>query len=165
MKFAPPGGIRRIIPSPDVSRRAWVLAFALIPAVAAGGAEPSTPPTAPTPDAPAAPQRPPLVERFRLFSFTPLPLPVLDLSGLTEEKRLFHQSGDPDSLFTLGDSTPEGQVHLKAAIELNEIFLKAIPPDASQGFGETRPRAAGSFLPLDGSGRPYQLRLGARLVW
>jgi hypothetical protein len=148
-----------------VSRRAWVLAFALIPAVAAGGAEPSTPPTAPTPDAPAAPQRPPLVERFRLFSFTPLPLPVLDLSGLTEEKRLFHQSGDPDSLFTLGDSTPEGQVHLKAAIELNEIFLKAIPPDASQGFGETRPRAAGSFLPLDGSGRPYQLRLGARLVW
>lgn len=165
MKFAPPGGIRRIIPTPDVSRRAWVLAFALIPAVAAGGAEPSTPPTAPTPDAPAAPQRPPLVERFRLFSFTPLPLPVLDLSGLTEEKRLFHQSGDPDSLFTLGDSTPEGQVHLKAAIELNEIFLKAIPPDASQGFGETRPRAAGSFLPLDGSGRPYQLRLGARLVW
>ena len=165
MKFAPPGGIRRIIPSPDVSRRAWVLAFALIPAVAAGGAEPSTPPTAPTPDAPAAPQHPPLVERFRLFSFTPLPLPVLDLSGLTEEKRLFHQSGDPDSLFTLGDSTPEGQVHLKAAIELNEIFLKAIPPDASQGFGETRPRAAGSFLPLDGSGRPYQLRLGARLVW
>jgi hypothetical protein len=153
------------MPSPDVSRRAWVLAFALIPAVAAGGAEPSTPPTAPTQDAPAAPQRPPLVERFRLFSFTPLPLPVLDLSGLTEEKRLFHQSGDPDSLFTLGDSTPEGQVHLKAAIELNEIFLKAIPPDASQGFGETRPRAAGSFLPLDGSGRPYQLRLGARLVW
>ena len=148
-----------------MSRRAWVLAFALIPAVAAGGVEPSTPPTAPTKDAPAAPQRPPLVERFRLFSFTPLPLPVLDLSGLTEEKRLFHQSGDPDSLFTLGDSTPEGQVHLKAAIELNEIFLKAIPPDASQGFGETRPRAAGSFLPLDGSGRPYQLRLGARLVW
>ena len=148
-----------------MSRRAWVLAFALIPAVAAGGAEPSTPPSAPTPDAPAGPLRPPLVERFRLFSFTPLPLPVLDLSGLTEEKRLFHQSGDPDSLFTLGDSTPEGQVHLKAAIELNEIFLKAIPPDANQGFGETRPRAAGSFLPLDGSGRPYQLRLGARLVW
>ena len=149
--------------------RAWVLAFALIPAVAAGGAEPSTPqttpPSAPTPDAPAAPPRPPLVERFRLFSLTPLPLPVLDLSGLPEEKRLFHQSGDPDSLFTLGDSTPEGQVHLKAAIELNEIFLKAIPPDASQGLGDTRPRAAGSFLPLDRSGRPYQLRLGARLVW
>ena len=153
------------MPSPDVSRRAWVLAFALIPAVAAGGAEPSTPPSAPTPDAPAGPPRPPLVEQFHLFSFMPLPLPVLDLSGLPEEKRQLHQSGDPDSLFTLGDSTPEGQVHLRAAIELNEIHLKAIPPDASQGLGETRPRAAGSFLPLDGSGRPYQLRLGARLVW
>ena len=147
-----------------MSRRAWVLAFALIPAVTAGGAEPSTLPAATTPDAPAAP-RPPPVERFHLFSLTPLPLPVLDLSGLPEERRLFHQAGDPDSLFTLGDSTPGGQVHLKAAIELNEIFLKAIPPDANQGLGDTRPRAAGSFLPLDGSGRPYQLRLGARLVW
>jgi hypothetical protein len=96
---------------------------------------------------------------------TPLPLPVLDLSDLPEEKRLFHQSGDPDSLFTLGDPTPGGQVHLTAAIELNEIFLKAVPPDATLGLRDTRPRAAGSFLPLDGSGRPYQLRLGARLVW
>ncbi len=148
-----------------MSRRAWVLAFALIPAVLAGGAEPSAPPAALVSDAPVLPPRPPLVERFRLFSLDLLPLPVLDLSGLPEEKRPFHQSGDPDSLFTLGDSTPEGQVHLKAAIELNEIFLKAIPPDASLGLGDTRPRAAGSFLPLDGSGRPYQLRLGARLVW
>ncbi len=150
-----------------MSRRAWVLVFALIPAAAAGGAEPSTPPSTPpnAPDAPAPSPRPPLVERFRLFSLTLLPLPVLDLSGLPEEKRLLHEPGDPDSLFTLGDPTPEGQVHLKAAIEVNEIHLKAIPPDASQGLGETRPRAAGSFLPLDASGRPYQLRLGARLVW
>ena len=148
-----------------MSRRAWVLAFALIPAVAAGGAEPSTPPAAPTPDAPDALPRPPLVARFRLFSLMPLPLPVLDLSGLPDEKRLFHQQGDPDSLFTLGDPTPGGQVHLKAAIEINELFLKAIPPDASVGSADTRPRAAGSFLPLDASGRPYQLRLGARLVW
>lgn len=148
-----------------MSRRAWVLVFALIPAASAGGAEPSTPPTAPMPDAPAVPPRPPLIERFRLFSLALLPLPVLDLSGLPEEKRLLHQQGDPDSLFTLGDPTPDGRLHLKAAIELNEIFLKAIPPDSSQGFGDTRPRAAGSFLPLDGSGRPYQLRLGARLVW
>ena len=145
-----------------MSRRTWVLVFALIPAVAAGGAEPSTPPAAPTP---AAPQRAPLVEQFRLFPITLLTLPVLDLSGLPEERRLLHQQGDPDSLFTLGAATPEGQVHVNAAIELNEIFLKAIPPDASQGAGDTRPRAAGSFLPLDKSGRPYQLRLGARLVW
>jgi len=148
-----------------MSRRAWVLVFALIPAAAAGGAEPHTPPAAPGPSASAASPRPPLVEQFHLFSLTQVLPPVLDLSGLPEEKRPFHQAGDPDSLFTLGDSTPEGQVHLKAAIELNEIHLKAIPPDASQVLGETRPRAAGSFLPLDASGRPYQLRLGARLVW
>lgn len=148
-----------------MSRRAWVLALALIPAVSAGGAEPSAPPAARAPDTPAAAPRPPPVERFRLFSFTPLPLPALDLPGPPEEKRLFHQSGDPDSLFTIGNATPEGQVHLRAAIELNEIFLKAIPPDGSLGLGDTRPRAAGSFLPFDTSGRPYQLRLGARLVW
>lgn len=148
-----------------MSRRAWVLAFALIPAAAAGGAEPQTPPTAPGPDAPDVSRRPPLVGQFHLFSFTQLPVPAVDLSGPPEDKRLFHQAGDPDSLFTFGDSTPEGELHLKAAIELNEIHLKAIPPDASQGLGETRPRAAGSFLPLDASGRPYQLRLGARLVW
>jgi hypothetical protein len=148
-----------------MSRRAWVLVFALIPAAAAGGADKSERQSAPAADAPSLPPRPPLVERFRLFSLAPFPLPVLDLSGLPEEKRPFHQAGDPDSLFTLGEATPEGQVHLKAAVELNEIFLKAVPPDASQGLGETRPRAAGSFLPFDGSRRPYQLRLGARLVW
>ena len=90
---------------------------------------------------------------------------MLGLSSLPDEKRLFHQQGDPDSMFTLGDSTPGGEVHLRAAIEVNELFLKAIPPDAGLGSTDTRPRAAGSFLPFDGSGRPYQLRLGARLVW
>jgi hypothetical protein len=148
--------------------RAWVLALTLLPAVAAaGGAEPLTGDLALQTDAlpPSPAPRPPLLQRFRLFSLEPLPTPVLDLSGLPDDRRLFHQQGDPDSLFTLGDPTPEGQVHLKAAIEVNEIFLKAIPPDARAGSPDTRPRAAGSFLPLDGSGRPYQLRLGARLVW
>lgn len=144
--------------------RAWVLALALLPAVRAGGTEPFAAPPVPAPEQEPAPARPPLVERFHLFELPPQP-PLLDFSGLSDERRLFHQQGDPDSLFTLGDATPEGEVHLKAAIELNEIFLKAIPPDATLGFGETRPRAAGSFLPLDRSGRPYQLRLGARLVW
>lgn len=149
-----------------MSMRAWVLALTLLPAIAAGGAEPSTVDLLQA-DAPAtslAP-RPPLLQRFRLFSLEPLPTPVLDLSGLPEDKRLFHQQGDPDSLFTIGEPTPGGQVRLTAAIEVNEIFLKAIPPDARVGSPDTRPRAAGSFLPLDASGRPYQLRLGARLVW
>jgi len=148
-------------------KRAWVLALTLLPVVAAGGVEPWAGEPALQTDSPApspAP-RPPLLQRFRLFSLESLPTPILDLSGLPDEKRLFHQQGDPDSLFTLGDPTPGGEVHLKAAIEVNELFLKAIPPDARAGSADTRPRAAGSFLPLDGSGRPYQLRLGARLVW
>jgi hypothetical protein len=154
--------------------RAWVLALTLLPAIGAGGAEPlpgaeravRAAPESPVPPASAAGStRAPLVERFRLFSLELPPAPPLDLTGLPDEKRLFHQQGDPDSLFTLGSATPEGQIHLNAAIEVNEIFLKAIPPDARVGAPDTRPRAAGSFLPLDGSGRPYQLRLGARLVW
>ncbi len=148
-------------------KRAWVLALTLLPVIPAGAGEPSTDAPASQTDTsvPAPASRPLLPERFRLFSAEPLPTPVLDLSGLPEERRLFHQQGDPDSQFTLGDSTPGGQVHLRAAIEINEFFLKAIPPDGSVGSLDTRPRAAGSFLPLDGSGRPYQLRLGARLVW
>ena len=149
-------------------KRAWVLALTLLPAIVAGGVEPLTgdaPASQTDTSVPAPAPRPLLLQRFRLFSLEPLPTPVLDLSGLPEEKRLFHQQGDPDSLFTLGEPTPGGQLHLKAAIEVNEFFLKAIPPDGSVSSVDTRPRAAGSFLPLDGSGRPYQLRLGARLVW
>lgn len=158
-------------------KRAWVLALTLLPAVAAGGAEPLTGDAtvntvAPAPlakagasAAPEASSRPLPVQQFRLFPLELAPSTTLDLSGMPEEKRLFHQQGDPDSLFTLGNSTPGGEVHLKAAIEVNELFLKAIPPDGRVDSGDTRPRAAGSFLPLDGSGRPYQLRLGARLVW
>lgn len=111
----------------------------------------------------AAPLRLPPVEAFRLFPQLAAP-PTFDLSGL-ESRRLLHQQGDPDSLFTLGEPTPEGEVHWKAAIEVNEIFLKAIAPDPLVSPNDTRPRAAGSFLPLDSQGRPYQLRLGARLVW
>jgi hypothetical protein len=147
--------------------RAWVLALALLPALAAVGAEPLSGTAAEDsrPAAPAAPSPAHAGLQFRLFAFELPPSPPLDLSGRRDDQRLFHQQGDPDSLFTLGTPTPEGEVHLKAAIEVNEIFLKAIPPDARAGFAETRPRAAGSFLPLDGSGRPYQFRLGARLVW
>ncbi|HEX7529087.1 MAG TPA: hypothetical protein VF425_08255 [Thermoanaerobaculia bacterium] len=149
-------------------KRAWVLALTLLPAVAAGGAEPlagDAKANTVAPGAPAASSRPPLVQQFRLFPLELAPSPTLDLSGLPEEKRLFHQQGDPDSLFTLGDPTPGGQLRLKAAIEINELFLKAVPPDGRVDPADGRPRAAGSFLPMDGSKRPYQLRLGARLVW
>ncbi len=106
----------------------------------------------------------PSVETFRLFPQLEHE-PRVGLEGVSEEHRLLHQAGDPDSLFTLGAPTPGGEVHLTAAIEVNEIFLKAIPPDPLVSATDTRPRAAGSFLPVDNQGRPYQLRLGARLVW
>ena len=159
-----------------MEKRAWVLALTLLPALSAGGTEPSTGDAevntvAPAPlvntvaSAPAATSRPPLVQQFHLYQLETISTPTLSVSGLPDEKRLFHQQGDPDSMFTLGDPTPGGEVHLQAAIEVNELFLKAIPRDASVGAADTRPRAAGSYLPLDGSGRPYQFRLGARLVW
>ena len=106
----------------------------------------------------------PPIETFRLFPQTE-PEPRVDLSGASGDHRLFHQAGDPDSVFTLGTPTPGGEVHLKASFEVNESFLKAIPPDPLMQGSSTRPRAAGSFLPVDTTGRPYQLRLGARLVW
>jgi hypothetical protein len=113
---------------------------------------------------PAAPLRLPPRETFRLFPQI-APEPRVGLAGLAEGPRLLHQAGDPDSLFTFGAPTPGGEVHVNAAIEVNEIHLKAIPPDPGVSPNDTRPRAAGSFLPLDNQGRPYQLRLGARLVW
>lgn len=113
---------------------------------------------------PAAPFRLPPRETFRLFPQVAAE-PHIDLAGQVDERRPFHQVGDPDSLFTLGAQTPGGEVHVKPAIEVNEFFLKAIAPDPLVSRSDTRPRAAGSFLPLDSQGRPYQLRLGARLVW
>lgn len=114
----------------------------------------------------AIPPRPPPVQRFWLFpELEPLPPPPLDLGREEGNKRLFHQPGDPDSLFTFGEATPEGELRLKAAIEVNDIVLKALPPDFRIDPSDTHLRAAGSFSALDSHGRPYQLRLGARLVW
>ena len=121
--------------------------------------------TAPATNAAPA-SRPPLVQRFHLFpDIVPASPPLLGTPGDDTGKRLFHQPGDPDSLFTFGHPTPEGELRLKAAIEVNDIILKALPPDLLVSPGDTRPRSAGSFSALDARGRPYQLRLGARLVW
>jgi len=114
----------------------------------------------------APPPRPPLVEQFRLFpELAPPPPKPLDLAGVNDARRVFHQAGDPDSLFTFGKASPQGELHLKAALEVNEVTLKALAPDARVDPTDTRPRSAGDYRALDASGRPYQLRLGARLVW
>ena len=120
-----------------------------------------------SPTVEAQPLRPPLIQRFQLFpDAMPATPPLLDRGAGDEGvKRLFHQTGDPDSLFTFGNATPEGELRLKAAFEVNDIILKALPPDLRVDPSDTRPRSAGSFSALDARGRPYQLRLGARLVW
>ncbi len=107
------------------------------------------------------------MERFTLFPklFSPSASRRVP-SGMPEgHERLLHQPGDPDSLLTLGGSSPEGELRVKPAFEINEIFLKANPPDIHVDPTDTRPRSAGSFTALDERGRPYQFRLGARLVW
>src|SRR5437899_10883169 len=104
-----------------------------------------------------------LIERFRLFP--ELALVRLPFSPQASATRAFHQQGDPDSLFTFGDATPDGEVRLKAAFEVNDVVLRAIAPDLRVDPSDTRPRAAGDYRALDARGRPYQLRLGARLVW
>ncbi|MEO6323402.1 MAG: hypothetical protein ABIT01_08295 [Thermoanaerobaculia bacterium] len=111
--------------------------------------------------------RKPFGERFRLFAELILPLRRSPFVGAlaSDEKRLFHNSGDPDSLFTFGGSTPQGNLHLTAAFEVNDVVLRSIAPDLRVDPGDTRPRAPGDYRALDASGRPYQLRLGARLVW
>jgi hypothetical protein len=91
---------------------------------------------------------------------------VIELEPLTESTRLFHEAGDPDSLFTFfGSGGKHGELRLRAALELNDIVLRAMTPDPRMDRSDTRPRAAGDFRALDAAGRPYQLRLGARLVW
>ena len=96
-----------------------------------------------------------------VFRSTPLPLELGVLSG----ESLIRLPGDPDSVLTLGGPVPSGEPRLRFAIEVNEAVLKLIPPDPRVCPDDTRSRAGGDWQPVDATGRPYQLRLGARLVW
>jgi hypothetical protein len=107
-----------------------------------------------------------LIDRFQLFPTGPKQ-PCCEFSGraLSEPKRLLHQPGDPDSLFTTGSPTPQGKLRLQAAVEVNEVILRALAPDLRVDPSDTRFRSAGDYRALDATGRPYQFRLGAKLVW
>ncbi len=107
-----------------------------------------------------------LIERFQLFPTGP-EQSCCEISGraLSEPKRLLHQPGDPDSLFTTGSPTPQGKLHLQAAVEVNEVVLRALAPDLRVDPSDTRFRSAGDYRALDATGRPYQFRLGAKFVW
>ncbi|MHB8796942.1 MAG: hypothetical protein ACYDBY_00630 [Thermoanaerobaculia bacterium] len=100
---------------------------------------------------------------FSAFAFRLAPLPP-EL-GVFSDESLIRLPGDPDSVLTLGGPVPSGEPRLRFAIEVNEAVLKLIPPDPRVRPDDTRSRAGGDWHPVDATGRPYQLRLGARLVW
>jgi hypothetical protein len=113
--------------------------------------------------------QPPKLSLSGVFSFfsdlTKLPLLPFAKNARSPEKLHIRQAGDPDSVISPGAATPSREVALKPTVEINDILLKAYTPDALVTPGDNRFRAAGAFSPLDEHGRPYQLRLGARLVW
>ncbi len=104
---------------------------------------------------------------FHLFPVLSLPLGT-DLareSAVREDERPLRLPGDPDSLFTLGSPAPSGKLRLMAAFEINDVVLRALRPDPWITPDDPRGRPQGDYSPIDSAGRPYQLRLGARLVW
>lgn len=105
--------------------------------------------------------------RFRLFPAPPAidkQKPSIDLDALAGES-LVRLAGDSDSVFTLGGPAPSGQPRLRLAVEVNEALLKVLAPDPAVDRNDPRGRIGGDWKPIDAAGRPYQLRLGARLIW
>jgi len=133
------------------------LFLALLPLAAPAADLPASTPT----PAPAAPE----TLRFRLFPELSLPSLHLGQVAPPSERISIRQPGDPDSVISPGTPSPTHEVKLLPAIEINDLLLKAYTPDAILDPRENRFRAAGAYSPLDHAGRPYQLSLGARLVW
>ncbi len=110
----------------------------------------------------------PEAPRLRLFGLFPElhaePAIHLDGSYLSSETLRIRQPGDPDSVVSPGEPGPSHELRLLPAIEINDLLLKAYTPDPTLVPGDNRFRAAGAYSPLD-TRRPYQFRLGARLVW
>jgi len=91
------------------------------------------------------------------------PGPVtLDGSVDAAGRRLFHNQGDPDSLFTMGQ-VRRGRVSVSAAFEMNDVVNRVVAPQP--GVGDDRPRSAGDWQPVDRLGNPRQLRFGARIAF
>jgi hypothetical protein len=102
---------------------------------------------------------------FRLFpDYSQPPPPRLDTNVRLPETLRIRQPGDPDSVVSPGAPGASHEIRFLPALEINDILLKAYTPDPTLSPNDNRFRAAGAFSPLD-HGRPYQFRLGARLVW
>lgn len=108
-----------------------------------------------------------LPQQFRLYAAPPAlessaPLARFDT---TKVESLVRLPGDSDSVFTLGGPGPSGEPRVRLAVEVNEAVLRVLAPDPKVESKDTRPRSGGDWKPIDASGRPYQLRLGARIIW
>lgn len=111
--------------------------------------------------------RDPAAGRFLLFPAPPAAAAVRTFAGLGPPgtESLVRLPGDADSVFTLGGPAPSGQPRLRLAVEVNEVLLKTLAPDPAVDRDDARGRIGGDWKPIDAFGRPYQLRLGARLIW
>lgn len=107
------------------------------------------------------------LQRFRLFAAPPALETAPPLAGLDGEKgeSLVRLPGDADSIFTLGGPGPSGEPRIRFAVEVNEAILRVLAPDPKVESSDLRGRSGGDWKPIDASGRPYQLRLGARIIW
>lgn len=152
------------------------LGFSLALALPAGPAEAAPPDPASNPGPPAASAAPSAAAAPRALNLSGFNLfPLLLPAGLQPREgnwsvdvateRLLHRAGDPDSVFSLGGDGPSGEARLAAAVEVNEALLRVTAPDPRVSASDPRGRLTGTYLPLDSAGRPYQFRLGARLVW
>jgi len=105
--------------------------------------------------------------RFHLFREPLADAAARAFSSLDAPSResLLRLPGDADSVLTLGGPAPSGEPRLRFAVEVNEAALKLLAPDPKVDTTDTRGRAGGDWKPIDAVGRPYQLRVGARLIW
>ena len=104
---------------------------------------------------------------FRLFVAPPALAAAASLAQFdaTRAESLVRLPGDSDSVFTLGGPAPSGQPRVRLAVEVNEAILRVLAPDPKIESNDLRGRAGGDWKPIDAWGRPYQLRLGARIIW
>ena len=51
----------------------------------------------------------------------------MELSDVTRGAASLSLAGDPDSVFTFGKPSPQGEVRLLAVVDVNEIFLEGDP--------------------------------------
>lgn len=135
-------------------RAGLAIALLALPALAADAPSPT-----PTPAAP-------ILHLFQIIPDVPSASPPhIEGSAVPPETLHFRQPGDPDSVVSPGAPGASHELRLLPALEINDILLKAYKPDPTLGPMDNRLRAAGAFTALDEHGRPYQFRLGARLVW